>query len=61
MSRRSHSKIPFVEKKKYMGNEVLKFAPGFKSELDDFERKDVYQIKDPLKFDNMELFRNIYE
>ncbi|MCH7558130.1 MAG: EVE domain-containing protein [Planctomycetes bacterium] len=50
----------FVEKKKYVGNDTLKFALGFESKLDDFERKDVYEIKDPLKFDNMEPFRTIY-
>jgi 5-methylcytosine-specific restriction protein B len=50
----------FVEKKKYMGNEALKFAPGFESEFDDFERKDVYEIKDPLRFANMEPFKAIY-
>jgi hypothetical protein len=51
----------FVEKKKYVGNDTLKFALGFESKLDDFERKDVYEIKDPLKFDNMKPFRAIYE
>jgi len=51
----------FVEKKKYVGNDTLKFALGFESKLDDFERKDVYEIKNPLKFDNMEQFRAIYE
>jgi len=51
----------FVEKKKYVGNDTLKFALGFESKLDDFERKDVYEIKDPLKFDSMEPFRAIYE
>lgn len=51
----------FVEKKKYERNETLKFAQGFETELDDFERKDVYEIKNPLKFDNIEPFRSIYE
>lgn len=51
----------FVGKKKYVGSDTLKFALGFESKLDDFERKDVYEIKNPLKFDNMEPFRAIYE
>lgn len=51
----------FVEKKKYGGKGDLKFASGFQSELDDFEKRDIYKIKNPLKFDDTGPFRAIYE
>lgn len=51
----------FVEKIKYSGKDQLRFAAGFENELDDFERKDIYEIKDPLEFGDMSPFAEIYE